>query len=247
MSVSARRSIALVAVALATIAPAGNIVAQSPGTAGPSGSPTASPPWLPYDGAPVASGRYVSNVGDGASVTLDLADDAWFGQGGRMAVLDRDIDGDTGELMVTTFDAVLTDPCSRDIEARGAVPKDARAFADWLLGQPWAVATEAEATLGGQPAIGIDISALDSPCPDTSMFVWLYLDGGPYRLYPTEALRVIAQDRGSDLVLVTAETLHAESLPAFLEAAQPVIDSLAFGEPLALPDVAPSPGEAPAA
>jgi hypothetical protein len=198
---------------------------------------------LPVEQAPVAAGRYVSNVADGTSVTFDVADGEWAGAGGTMVVLDREVAGDAGELIATTFRARVPDPCTDDLSAVLSVqpePMDAKAFTDWLVAQPWAVAEASETTLGGLPATQVDISALTPACPGKTIFPWLYLHGGPYRLFPTEALRVIAQDRGDDLVLVTAETGQAASLPTFLESAMPVIASMTFGEPIQLASPEPS-------
>jgi hypothetical protein len=202
----------------------------------PSPGPNAAVRPMTSDPTPLEPGAYISNVGTGTSVTFDVADDAWTGVGGGMVVMDRDVAGDSGELIATTFLATVADPCDHDLGVPQQEAMDAKAFTDWLVGQPWAVATASPTTLGGEPAIQVEISALESDCPDvSSLFVWRYLNGGPYRLFPTEAVRVIAQDRGEDLILVTAETLHAASLPAFLESAMPVIDSMTFGEPMPIP------------
>jgi hypothetical protein len=195
VSIAVRSRRVALALALCVIALPAEALAQS---AVPSSGPPVTPQPLPAESAPVAPGRYRSGVGTGTNVTFDVADRGWVGQGGAMVVMDRAAGDDAGELMVTTFDAAAVDPCLRegpDTNGSQDVAQDAQAFTQWLLAQPWAVSTSSPTTLGGEPATQVDISALKPPCPDQSMFVWYYLDGGPYRLFPTEGVRVIAQDR----------------------------------------------------
>jgi hypothetical protein len=77
------------------------------------------------------------------------------------------------------------------------------------------------------------------------MFVWGYADGAPFRLAPTEALRVIALDRNGEVILITAETGRAANLAAFLRSATPVIESMHFTDVTATGSPAPGASASP--
>ncbi len=101
----------------------------------------------------------------------------------------------------------------------------AAAFAEWLSGVSALSTTTDATTFLGKPAMRLDSTVVATACPD-SPFILLW-DG--FRLYPSEAMRVITQDEGGKVIVVSAETVQSTDLPDFLDVAQPVIDSMTLG------------------
>jgi len=233
--------LSVAAMVLAVGSAASTAVAQSPSPGAPGGTaaaPSTAPGGsagltLPAEGGALAQGHYIADVSPKAAISFDVAEDGWTGAGmpGYALVMDREDASGSGEVIVTTFaGTVPADPCDRGGLMKD-VPRTAAAFGDWLVAQPWAVGTSSPVTLDGQPAVQVDISSLKKVCADApTMFVWNYADGAPFRLAPTEALRVVALDRNGEVILVSAEVMHASSLPAFLASAAPVIDSMRFSD-----------------
>ena len=120
-----------------------------------------------------------------------------------------------------TFDGIVAnDPCCRH-QRTGGTPT-AAAFSKWLASSTALSTTATQTTLLGQPATRLDTTVVPTACPG-SPFILLW-DG--FRLYPSEAMRVIVQVQGGQVILVSAETVQSTDLPDFLDAAQPVIDSM---------------------
>jgi hypothetical protein len=165
--------------------------ARSDGSgAAPSTLPDGAGMTLPADaGGPIGQGRYAADVSPGSAVSFDISEGGWtaVGMPGYAIVMDRDVAGDHGELGVMRFaGTVPADPCDRGGPTED-VPLTAAAFGDWLVAQPWVVATSAPVTLDGQPAVEVDISSLKQVCADAPfMFVWGYADGAPFRLAPAQ-------------------------------------------------------------
>lgn len=225
-----RWSACLVAVVLGLVAAPGLVAAQSapasPSPSSPAASPSPSPTLtLPPTKAPLAAGRYTSDL-LGAPLTLDLADSGWKGDeaSGQFLELSRQMGDSSGVLSVMTFDGVVAnDPCAPAFD--GQVEVSAAAFAEWLSGLSALSTTTTPTTLFGQPATQLDTTVVATACPD-SPFILLW-DG--FRLYPSEAMRVITQDQGDKVIIVSAETVQSTDLPDFLDVARPVIDSMTLG------------------
>ena len=180
---------------------------------------------LPAVTAPLAVGRYTSDV-LGPALTFDLADGDWKGdeQEGVFFELSRQMGDGSGVLSVMSFDGtVANDPCAPAFD--GQVALTSAAFAEWLSGVAALSTTTTPTTLFGKPATQVDTTVLATACPD-SPFILLW-DG--FRLFPSEAMRVITLDAGGKVIVVSAETVQSTDLPDFLDAAQPVIDSMTLG------------------
>lgn len=197
--------------------------AQSSPPSSPWAAPSAGPVMtLPEVAAPLAAGRYASEA-VGPTLTFDLADDHWTGDqlDGRYLELVRQLGDAQGVLSVSVFDGqVAADPCTPVID--GQVDVTAAAFAEWLTGSSALVASTTPVTLAGNPAMQVDATVLGIACPN-SPFIMLW-DG--FRLFPSEAARIIALEHGDQVIVVSAETIQSTDLPDFLDAAQPVIDSM---------------------
>jgi len=197
-------------------------------SAAPSSPPAAASPGptltLPVDSAPLAAGHYSSGV-FGPALTFDLAGDGWRGDEtpGQFLELSRQMGDSSGVLSVSLFDGtVATDPCLPVVD--GQVDLTAAAFTTWFTGLASMSSTTTPTTFAGDSATQVDATVLADACPN-SPFLMLW-DG--FRLYPSEAMRMIAIDQGSQVIVITAETVQSTDLPDFLDAAQPVIDSMVF-------------------
>ena len=232
-----RRSMLAVAMVIGLLTAPNIVSAQSAppsGTPPSAAPPSASPPspeaspgstgTLPALKAPLAAGHYTSDI-LGAPLGFDLADDAWKGDqlDGQFLELTRQMGAGSGVLSVMTFDGkVATDPCAPAFD--GQIEMTAAAFTDWLTALPALSTTATPTTLFGLPATRLDTTVLATACPD-SPFILLW-DG--FRLYPSEAMRVITTEAGGKIIIVSAETVQSIDLPDFLDAAQPVIDSMSL-------------------
>ncbi len=159
----------------------------------------------------------------GPTITFDVADDGWKGeqQDGIYLALTRQIGDSTGTLTVSLFDGqVATDPCVP--VAEGTVARTAEGFTEWLAASPVLSTTTTPATLAGEPVTQVDATVLGFACPNSP---WMTFWNG-FLLYPSEAGRFLALDHGDQVIIVSAEAVQSTDLRDFLDAAQPVIDSL---------------------
>ena len=219
-----RRSVFAIAMVICLAAASGVASAQSEVPSSP-GAGSGAARTLGDRPAPLASGHYTSDL-LGAPITFDLADSGWKGDqaAGQFFELSRQMGDSSGVLSVMTFDGtVANDPCAPAFD--GQVEVTAAAFAQWLSGLSALSTTATPTTLFGKPATQLDATVIATACPN-SPFILLW-DG--FRLYPSEAMRVITQDQGGKVVIVSAEAVQSTDLPDFLDVAQPVIDSMTLG------------------
>ncbi len=230
------RLVAAVVLGLAVTAPGGATAQSAQPTApsaepaqplAPSTLPSVSPlRTLPEQTAPLVPGRYASDA-LGSRLTFDLADDRWTGDQspGEYLELIRQIGDAQGVLSVSLFDgSVASDPCLPAWD--GTVEKTAAGLTEWLTGLGALPVSTTPVTLLGQAATQVDGVVLGSACPN-SPFILLW---NGFRLYPSEAIRVIAFDHGDSVIVISAETVQSTDQADFLDIAQPVINSMTIAE-----------------
>jgi hypothetical protein len=221
-----QRSRFVFAMVLSLAAAPGVTAAQSGPPPSPGAASSAGPTMtLQAETAPLAAGRYTSDV-FGPPLTFDLADGDWKGDqlAGQYLELVRQMGDGTGVLSVSLFDGtVASDPCQPS--ADGQVAVTAAAFTEWLTSLAALSGSTTATTFDGRPATQVDATVVGTACPVSP---WITLWGG-FRLFPSEAVRVIAFDQGDKVIVVSAETIQSTDLPDFLDVAQPVIDSMTLG------------------
>jgi hypothetical protein len=211
-------------------------------TTTPSAGPARS---LPTRDQPLEPGRYVSRA-FGPALAFDLATDGWSGQeaAGQYLQLERQMGDAQGVLSVSLFDGLVApDPCQP--VADGQVDKTAAAVTEWLTGLAALSTSTTPVTLAGLPATQVDVTVIGSRCP-ASPYLSLW-DG--FRLFPSEAAKVIALDHDGQVLIVAAETIQSTDIADFMDVAGPVLDSLTIGDgdPAALAPSAPPAAPAPSA
>jgi hypothetical protein len=204
-------------------------------TAAPAPTPTRAPGGdtflrLPAAPGPLPAGRYRTDA-LGPALTFELTE-GW--QGVEAPTLFElhwsDVPGYVG---ASVFDGrVASDPCDPTTMAEGEAT--ASAFMEWLSGLAALDTTETPITFAGLPATLVEANVAFMACPAMGrLTLW-----GDFGLYPTEALRIWVVDAEGTVVIATAESEQARDFEAFLEAAQPVLDSLAIAGPPLPDDVA---------
>jgi hypothetical protein len=158
--------------------------------------------------------------------------DGWQGVGapGLFELYWAEVPGYVG---ASTFDGrVASDPCDPTTLAEGDAT--ASAFIDWLTRLDALETTATPTTFAGLPATQVEADTAFMACPATGrLTLW-----GNFGLYPTEALRLWVIEAEDAVIIATAESEQARDFDAFMEAAQPVLDSLAIAGPPLPDDVA---------
>jgi hypothetical protein len=199
-----------------------------PATPAPTATPSAEPtgPLSLVDGD-LPAGSYLSS-----SMGLDISFDLGPGWQGfadipdvGFALLRPEVEGG---VTVTHFGGeVFSEACS----SAATVPLEtsAEAFVAWLATHPELRADEpAETTLGGHPAIQIDLTSdVGEPCPDTPRnWLWALPVVGDFHLNEDEAARFIVADIGERTVVVVIETFGMTGQDEQLALAEPFLASM---------------------
>lgn len=185
---------------------------------------------LPTAPGPLPAGRYRTDA-LGPAVMFELSD-GWQGLEAP-TVFELYWAEVPGYLGASAFDGrMASDPCDPTTLAPGDAT--ASAFIAWLTGLTTLETTVTSTTFAGLPATLVEASVAFMACPTMGhLTLW-----GDFGLYPTEALRVWVVEAEDAVIIVTAESEQARDFDAFLEAAQPVLDSLAIAGPPLPDDVA---------
>jgi hypothetical protein len=138
-----------------------------------------------------------------------------------------------GYVGASAFDGrTASDPCDPTTLTPGDAT--ASAFTTWLTGLAALETSATPTTFAGLPATMIEAHTAFMACPTMGrLTLW-----GDFGLYPTEALRLWVVDAEGAVIVFTAESEQARDFDAFMEAAQQVLDSLAFVGPPLPDDVA---------
>ena len=177
---------------------------------------------------PIPPGEYTStSLGETISFTVDA--EGWMGSPDipdvGLALTRQEI---RGGVSITTFGGeVFAQPCSPD--QTETIDATAAAFVAWLADHPELNATEpVETTLGGHPAVQLDVTSdVDPECPETPrIWLWVLPVVGDFHLNEDEAARFIVADVDDTPTVVVIESFDPARQADLLEAAQPILDSL---------------------
>ncbi len=177
---------------------------------------------------PVPAGEYTStSLGETITFTVDA--EGWIGfpdiPDVGLALSRQD---NPGGVSITTFGGeVFSQPCSPD--ATETIDATAAGFVAWLADHPELNATApVETTLGGHPALQLDVTSdVDPACPETPrIWLWVLPVVGDFHVDENEAARFIVADVDDTPTVVVIESFEAARQAELLEAAQPILDSL---------------------
>lgn len=211
-----------------SVAPSPSAVPSAPGAhASGHAEPTASAGGPIPDG-PVSPGTYTS-TSLGETITFTIDEPGWTAFADIPGVgLALSREGIPGGVTITTFDGeVFSQPCSP--EETESVEATAAEFVGWLAQHPELNATEpVETTLGGHPAIQLDVTSdVEPECPEAPrIWLWVLPVVGDFHLDENEAARFIVADIDEAPTVVVIESFEAARQPELLEAAQPILDSM---------------------
>lgn len=173
-------------------------------------------------------GSYSTDV-VGVDVSFEVAEPGWVGIPaipGAGFGLDRA--EAAGALFVVPFPGeVFSDPCSPDpVEPLEAT---AASFIGWIAEHPELDATTpVETTLGGHPALQVDVTSdVGDECPEfPRIWLWVLPEVGDYHLNEDQAARFLATDVGDTTVVVVIETFDIPKQADLLVASEPVLESM---------------------
>jgi hypothetical protein len=229
----------LILVGCAAQGPSGTVALPDPTPTTAPTNPPATPTLTPTPPSVEPSGPLTVVDGDLAAGTyastslgLDMAfelDSGWHGFADIEEVgfaLSRE--GIGGGVSVTNFGGeVFSDPCSP--EATEMLEPTAEAFVAWLAEHPELDAADPiEVSLGGQPAIQIDLTSdVGEACPEfPRIWLWVLPVVGDFHLDEDEAARFIVADVGEQTVVVVIETFGMVGHEEHLALAQPIVASM---------------------
>jgi hypothetical protein len=222
---------------------AGTTASRSPSSDAPASSPPSAPIASPGVTAPPASsaagaaavtngpldaGRYTS-TSLGVTIEFEISEPGWSGADDipdvGLALLK---DGIEGGVSITHFDGdVFSEPCSP--QGLESIDPSAQSFIAWLVDHPELDAqAPADVTLGGLPAVQVDVSSgVGEECPDgPRVWLWVLPVVGDFHLDEGEAARFVATDAGAETIVVVIEAFDPTDIDALLEATEPILASL---------------------
>lgn len=133
-----------------------------------------------------------------------------------------------GAISVVPFPGeVFSDPC-KDAPVE-PLERSADAFINWIAAHPELKATApVETTLGGHPALQVDVTAdVGEPCPDSPrIWLWVLPIVRDFHVDEDEAARFIAADVGGTTVVTVIETFDMTKQADLLAASEPVLESM---------------------
>lgn len=183
-------------------------------------------------GGPLPPGDYRATTGT-AEITFTVGD-GWLGQqyGDLGFELVREGGGAPQVLSTGPYDGVVySDVCSgAETKEIGPTAADFLAF----LGERPGITARGDATevtIGGRTGLQIDVDVADPGCvsdPPERLWLWEMAGVTDFHLNVGEAARLVALDGEDGVVVVIIETFDPTTFDALLDAAQPVLDSMAI-------------------